>query len=44
MYLEDWNLWLRYAYKNYFVYVSKTTYLHRIPVNKSIIEERTQYI
>lgn len=30
-YLEDWNLWLRYAYKSKFLYVEKTTSLYRVP-------------
>ncbi|WP_303851729.1 glycosyltransferase [Seleniivibrio woodruffii] len=32
-YLEDWNLWLRYAYGNRFVYVPKTTSLYRVPAS-----------
>ena len=30
-YLEDWNLWLRYAYGNRFIYVPKITSLYRVP-------------
>ncbi len=38
--LEDWNLWLRYAFNNEFVYVPKTTSLFRTPANKSIFDQR----
>jgi GT2 family glycosyltransferase len=31
--LEDWNLWLRYGYKNNFRFVRKTTSLYRVPTN-----------
>ena len=44
VYLEDWNLWLRYAYKNHFEYVSKTTSLYRVPANKEIAEGRTSLL
>lgn len=40
IYLEDWNLWLRYAYNNTFVYVPKTTSLYRIPAKNDIQAER----
>lgn len=39
-YLEDWNLWLRYAYKSIFIYVPKTTSLYRIPSNKKLQHDR----
>lgn len=39
-YLEDWNLWQRYAYKNSFVYAPKTTSLYRTPLDKRIQIER----
>jgi GT2 family glycosyltransferase len=35
--LEDWNLWQRYAHRNRFVYVPKTTSLYRVPAD---IEEQ----
>ncbi|BCR05179.1 hypothetical protein DESUT3_22480 [Desulfuromonas versatilis] len=31
--LEDWNLWLRYGYRNSFVFVQKTTSLFRTPAD-----------
>lgn len=34
-YLEDWNLWLRYAYRNRFAYLPKTTSLFRVPADPS---------
>ncbi len=34
--LEDWNLWLRYGYKNHFCYVPKTTSLFRTPADPSV--------
>ncbi len=39
-YLEDWNLWLRYAYNNTFVYNEKTTSLYRTPIDESVSAER----
>lgn len=39
-YLEDWNLWLRYAYNNEFIYVPKTTSLYRIPAHNDVRHER----
>lgn len=39
-YLEDWNLWLRYAYDNAFAYVPKTTSLYRIPGDTKTVQER----
>jgi len=38
-YLEDWHLWQRYAYQNKFIYVSKTTSMHRTPMDS---EERAR--
>lgn len=38
--LEDWNLWLRYAYRNRFCYVPKTTSLFRVPANPDIMTKR----
>ena len=29
--LEDWSLWLRFAYENRFVYIPKVTSLYRTP-------------
>jgi glycosyltransferase involved in cell wall biosynthesis len=33
--LEDWNLWLRYALDNTFIFVDKTTSLFRTPSNRT---------
>lgn len=38
--LEDWNLWLRYAYRNRFCYVPKTTSLFRVPANPDVMAKR----
>lgn len=35
-YLEDWNLWIRYAYANEFKYIRKTTSLYRVPVDNTM--------
>ena len=42
--LEDWNLWLRYGYKNTFVRVPKTTMLFRTPAPFNVASERAQAI
>lgn len=34
-YLEDWNLWIRYAYANEFKYIRKTTSLYRVPTDNT---------
>ena len=41
-YLEDWNLWLRYAHGNVFQYCAKTTSLYRTPLKKSAKENRNR--
>ena len=38
--LEDWNLWLRYGYRNQFVYVAKTTSLFRVPADAEVMAKR----
>lgn len=38
--LEDWNLWLRYAYGKNFKYIPKTTSLFRVPADDSIRLQR----
>ena len=43
-YLEDWNLWLRYAHNNQFVYVPKTTSLYRVPADNTVAEERHELL
>lgn len=40
VHLEDWNLWLRYAYNNNFQYVPKTTSLYRVPSTDKINQKR----
>ncbi|TDR31570.1 glycosyltransferase [Hydromonas duriensis] len=42
--LEDWNLWLRYAYKNKFKYVDKVTSLYRVPSDAKQKIERAQML
>ena len=38
--LEDWNLWLRYGYKNQFAYIAKTTSLFRSPAKPEVRSAR----
>lgn len=38
--LEDWNLWLRYGYKNTFIYIPKTTSLFRTPADIKVKQSR----
>ena len=38
--LEDWNLWLRYGYKNDFVFVPKTTSIFRTPAENNVRTKR----
>lgn len=38
--LEDWNLWLRYGYRNRFLFVPKTTSLYRVPKDKEVRSTR----
>ncbi len=42
--LEDWNLWLRYGYRNQFVYVPKTTSLFRVPSDLGLMSMRQDQI
>lgn len=42
--LEDWNLWTRYASKEKFVYIPKTTSLYRVPQNRQINEKRQKQL
>ncbi len=39
-YLEDWNLWQRYAHGNTFIFVEKTTSLYRVPKDARLLAER----
>ena len=39
--LEDWTLWLRYAWNNRFAYVPKVTSLYRTPSDAEKIKERS---
>jgi len=43
-YLEDWNLWLRYSYKNNFKYIEKTTSAYRIPLQQNISNDRQKLL
>jgi hypothetical protein len=40
--LEDWNLWLRYGFRNRFAFVPKTTSLFRVPADQHIMDERQE--
>ncbi len=42
--LEDWNLWLRYGYRNQFVFRSKTTSLFRVPADIPAADSRQKSI
>jgi len=44
VHLEDWNLWLLYAFNNNFIYVPKTTSLYRVPVDSEIHQERQELL
>lgn len=39
-YLEDWNLWLRYADRENFTFVRKTTSMFRVPDEDALLVER----
>lgn len=41
-FLEDWNLWIRYGFKNIFYYTPKTTALFRTPNDPSNIIKRNK--
>ncbi len=41
-FLEDWNLWLRYAYRNRFAYLPKVTSLFRLPTESEARLSRQQ--
>jgi len=43
-YLEDWDLWLRYALSYDWHYVEKTTSLYRVPANRSESTHRNQLL
>lgn len=38
--LEDWDLWVRYALKNDFLFIDKVTSIYRVPFNRQVSEER----
>ena len=44
VHLEDWNLWLRYAFNNYFQYIPKTTSFYRVPSDDKINQERQELL
>lgn len=39
-YLEDWNLWVRYATKHLFLFIPKTTSIYRVPGDPVCAKER----
>ena len=39
-YLEDWDLWVRYAQRTKYICVEKTTSLYRVPFEQKIQKER----
>jgi hypothetical protein len=41
-FLEDWTLWVRYASKNGFIFVPKTTSMYRTPANPLQIINRNR--
>lgn len=43
-YLEDWNLWVRYAWKNVFAYVPKLTSMYRVPASKIEFQKRFELL
>jgi GT2 family glycosyltransferase/SAM-dependent methyltransferase len=44
VYLEDWNLWVRYSFARNFVFVEKTTSLFRTPHEPEVRERRHQLL
>jgi GT2 family glycosyltransferase len=42
--LEDWNLWLRYAFGNTFIFVDKTTSLFRTPSDRVLSGVRQNHL
>lgn len=42
--LEDWEMWTRYALKNKYLFVQKTTSLYRVPAKQENYDERQQEI
>jgi len=44
IHLEDWNLWLRYAYSKYFQYIPKTTSMYRVPSDEKVNHERQELL
>lgn len=40
--LEDWDLWVRYALRDDFIFVNKVTSLYRVPFNRESSKERQQ--
>jgi GT2 family glycosyltransferase len=39
-YYEDWNLWLRYGYKNEFMFIPKVTSIFTLPADQNEIQKR----
>jgi GT2 family glycosyltransferase len=42
--LEDWNLWLRFGYRNKFVFLPKITSLFRVPADIDVMDSRQNLI
>ena len=42
--LEDWTMWVRYAYGNQFLFVPKTTSIYRIFTDQKKLESRQKYL
>ena len=43
-YLEDWDLWVRYALNNNFLFIQKVTSMYRVPFDKTISKERQELL
>jgi len=42
--LEDWDMWIRFAAKNPFLFVPKTTSVYRVPANRTTNKERQKQL
>ena len=42
--LEDWDLWIRYGLEFPFKYVKRTTSIYRVPGDKKIVADRTDFL
>ncbi|WP_391367540.1 glycosyltransferase family 2 protein [Lysinibacillus sp. KU-BSD001] len=41
-YLEDWDLWIRYAMNSQFAYVEKVTSIYRVPAERTVSQSRQE--